>query len=110
MGMHFLAKNSLCTFKNQQAVILSPISYHKVLIQTINKEREEVNTRRLLSLPNNEIISLKLEENMSIAEVHEEMLKVYGQYSKLCPNETDSEVSKLSDFERFKVNIRKNIE
>lgn len=104
--MHFFATNTICSFNNTLSVIISPISYNKVLIQTINKQRLEVNTRRLISLKNNTIIKVKITDNSSVEEVHKELMGVYSEYQKL----VDEEVVFETDFDRFKFNLKKKIE
>lgn len=105
--MHFLAKNAICTYKKQLAVILSPLSYNKVLIQTLEKQRVEVNTSSLFSLPENKVIKLNIEDKSSVSEVNEQLISVYGDYQKLVGKENKK---LMTDFERFKNNLLKSVQ
>merc|ERR1712035_143827 len=104
MGMHFLAKNAICTYKNQLAVIISPLSYNKVLIQTLDNQRIEVSTSSLLSTKN-KIIKLEITEKSTIKEVNEQLMSIYGEYQKIVEPTTEKIIS---DFERYKNNLLKN--
>ncbi|KAF7694628.1 hypothetical protein CDIK_2090 [Cucumispora dikerogammari] len=110
--MHALATNTICTYNNYLSVIISPITYNKVLIQTINKERLEINTKQLLSLKENKLISIPINKDSTIEEVNNELIKVSNIYliHKRVNNLSEETKYLENDFERFKRNLRLKVE